>query len=148
MIFGKRHVITFDGKYYEFPKYTQSRCAYLLARDFKDGKFTVYSKADEIITETADIKVSINTNGAVEGAIKKTKAGVTRTQRISGLPIETESAVCKRWSHYIKCEFKQGVTVRCNVKYNLCTVELAAWHFGKSQGNLDFLGCPWSQNCN
>lgn len=137
MIFGKHHVITFDGKYFEFPKYAQPNCAYLIARDFKTGKFTIYSQKETIIVETPDAKVSIDKYGKVNGAIKTTKAGVTWSEKVSGVPIETEALTCKRWSHFIKCEFKQGVTIRCNAKHYLCTVELSASLFGKTQGMLN-----------
>ena len=150
MIFGKRHVMTFDGKYYIFPKYSKPTCAYLLARDFKDGKFTIYSQEEKIVAETPDIKVSIDRYGAVEGVIKTTKAGVTRNERVSGLPIETPNAECKRWSHYVTCQFKPGVTIRCNIKYYLCTIELSGWNYGKSQGIKNIIICLtiMESNCN
>lgn len=135
MIFGKNHVMTFDGKFYEFPKYAKSSCTYLLARDFHNGKFTILSQENTIITETPELKVTIHKNGHVEGTIKTTKAGITRSRRVNGLPIETEDGGCKRWMNYIKCTFKQGVTIKCDVDHFLCTVELSGWHYGKSQGN-------------
>ena len=104
-----------------------------------DGKFTVYSQKEHIIADTPDLTVSIDMDGAVKGTIKKTKGGVTEATKVSGLPIETKNAICKRWSHHIKCEFKQGLTIRCNVKYQLCTVELAASLYGRSRGMLKLL---------
>ena len=130
--------MTFDGKYYEFPKHPKSTCTYLLARDVVNGNFTILAQAEKIIAETPDAKISIDKSGVVEGAIKFTKAGITRSERLRGIPVETDGVTCKRYRHYIKCEFKHGVTLKCNVKHFLCSIELSGWHYGKSQGNLHY----------
>ena len=135
MIFGKTHVMTFDGKYYDFPSYLKPHCTYLLARDFQRGKFTVLSQKEHLIVITPDIRVTI-THSKVESVVKTVRSGQVTKKTIHDLPVQSESGSCKRWGSFIKCQFKQGLRIKCDVDHFLCTVELSGWQYSKSQGKL------------
>lgn len=134
MIFGKSHVMTFDGKYYDFVKYAKPDCTYLLGRDFKSGNFTLLVQEEHIIVKTPDMSIRIHQNGRVNGEIRVTKNGVTQMKRVKDLPIETDSGYCKFWMRNLKCSFKQGIKLNCNTDHQFCSIVLSGWHYGKSQG--------------
>ena len=135
MIFGKRHVMTFDGKFYDIPKFPKSSCTYLLARDFVNGKFTVLSQKENLIVQTPDMEVIIHQNGRVTSSVKVTKAGRTYKKEKRDLPVQSETGLCVWKKNVVQCEFKQGLKVRCHNDRFMCTITLSSWHYGKSQGN-------------
>eukprot|EP00794_Sanderia_malayensis_P007911 gene7911-8766_t len=136
MIFGKSHVMTFDGKSYEFVNYAKTECTYLLARDFKNGNFTILSTKEAIIVKTPDMNIRVHSSGRVSGTVVERKFNVAKLRVVKDLPIDTENGYCKIFMGIIKCTFKQGIVLQCSIDYFFCSVELSAWHYGKSQGLL------------
>ena len=135
MIFGANHVMTFDGKFYDIPKFPTKTCTYLLARDFVNGKFTVMSQAENLIVQTPDMEVMIHQNGQVTSHVRVNKLRKT----VSDLPVESDTGSCVSKKNAVVCEFKQGLRVRCHTDRFMCTIELSAWHYGKSQGKHVFM---------
>ena len=133
MIFGKNHVMTFDGKFYDVPSFPKGSCTYLLARDFKNGDFTILSQKENLIIQTPDMEVIIHQNGRVTSAVKVSKNG---KKEVRDLPVETESGMCTAKREGVYCEFKQGVVVKCDKKHFLCTIKLSSWHYGSTEGTL------------
>ena len=142
MIFGSHHVMTFDGKLYDIPKFPKSTCTYLLARDFVSGKFTILSQKENLIVQTPDIEVIIHQNGRVTSSVKVNRGGYTFKKEIRDLPVQSEGGSCVLKKNVVHCDFKQGLKVRCHNDRFMCTISLSSWYYGKTQGNsiLSFIG--------
>eukprot|EP00794_Sanderia_malayensis_P008123 gene8123-8993_t len=136
MIFGKNHVMTFDKKFYDVPKFPKKQCTYLLARDFHSGNLTVMSQQESIIVQTPDIEVSIHQDGSVVSTVKVSRSGELYKKIVTGLPVESQTSSCIRMRNSIRCEFEQGLKLYCNVKHFLCSIELSSKLYGKTQGLL------------
>lgn len=130
MIFGRSHVLTFDGKFYDFVDYKNKKCTYLLARDFQDGKFSIKSTKDSVIVDTEHMSVDINEKGETE-----TKVDGGKVQK--NLPVTSKSGACKRVGEFVKCMFPQaGLKVVVDLKHFVTVISLSGWHHGKTQGLL------------
>ena len=137
MIFGKSHVMTFDGEYYDFPAYSKPDCTYVLARDFQRGKFTVLRQKEHLIVVTPDMRVKIHLNGKVESVVKSVRSGSVIKTTFQDLPVRSETGFCEREESSVVCELKQGLRVTCDQEHFLCTVELSAMDYAKSRGKND-----------
>ncbi|GFR02066.1 apolipoprotein B-100, partial [Trichonephila clavata] len=62
--FGRRSVITFDGREYEMEEFT-SECIFLLARDLFTSSFTVLGGKKKIQILLSDVTIRINDNNQV-----------------------------------------------------------------------------------
>lgn len=58
-IFGKSHVMTFDGAFLEFPAYPASYCTYLLSHDVGGRQFTVTSTAEDLLVDFPEVSISV-----------------------------------------------------------------------------------------
>jgi hypothetical protein len=129
MIFGTSHVLTFDGKFYDFINYKQPDCTYLLARDFADGKFTIMSQEKSLIFKNDELMVKINGDGTT-----KTTIG---NKVLTNMPIQAGDNTCTRDQTTITCYFnKKSVRVIVDVNNFFTTIAMSAWDQGKSQGLL------------
>jgi len=129
MIFGKSHVLTFDGKFYDFINYKRPDCTYLLARDFADGKFTIMSQEKNLIFKNDELEIKINGDGTTKTTIGK--------NIISTLPIQAGDNFCTRDDIYITCYFnKKSIRIVVDVDNFFATIAMSAWDQGKSQGLL------------
>jgi len=129
MIFGKSHVLTFDGKFYDFINYKRPDCTYLLARDFAEGKFTIMSTKKSLIFKNADLEIKINDDGTT-----KTEIG---NKVVDTLPIEAGENFCTRDDIHITCYFnKKSIRIVVDVENFFATIAMSAWDQGKSQGLL------------
>lgn len=139
MIIGSQHYITFDGRYFEFA----GNCTYLLAKDFVRDTFAVLVKYDQQEEEiTHKIIVLIGSN-AIEldlfndtmKLLSQKSANVTSNLR---LPIELDDATyVYQVENVVMVERKHNqFRLECNFKFNLCTLELSGWYYGKTAGLL------------
>lgn len=129
LIIGGTHFITFDGYYYNFT----GDCSYLLAGDFKSNTFSVminYEKGamkslsvntyNETIELTRDFDVFWNGNSV-------------------DLPIFMNTTTVTRNYKTISLKNSRGLTLICDYHYDICTIELSRWLFGKTGGLLGTL---------
>merc|ERR1719494_12425 len=119
MIFGRPHVLTFDGKYFEFPGYRRPECTYVLARDSHDGH------------------IKIGHDGAVETVVKILPDGKVVTDgHFKELPVEMANTTVSRQGSVIKVVNTKGLEVVCDLEHFLCTINVAGWYHNKLAGLL------------
>jgi hypothetical protein len=125
--------MTFDGKLYDMVGFTKTKkgkpspCSYLLARDFKDKKFTLSKLDNAIIVETAKMTVKIRNDG-------QTKTTIGNGVKF-GLPVEVGASRCVRTDNLVMCHFsEEGVKITVDTKNDFITVSVSGWYKGKSQG--------------
>ncbi|EFN78662.1 Apolipophorins [Harpegnathos saltator] len=138
MIIGSQHYVTFDGRYFDFV----GSCTYLLARDFVSDTFAVlvkYNQGEEI---THQIIVLIG-NSAIEldlfndtMKLISQEAGTTTNLQ---LPVELDHGrtYVYQEENIVTVEGKNNqFRLECNFKFNICTLELSGWYYGKTAGLL------------
>lgn len=52
------------------------------------------------------------------------------------LPVRLKSTVIYRMEDILHIESEKGFKVQCNLQYDICTMELEGWYFGKTSGLL------------
>ncbi|XP_025074116.1 uncharacterized protein LOC105427375 [Pogonomyrmex barbatus] len=139
MIIGSQYYVTFDGRYFDFAgNYT-----YLLAKDFVRDTFAILVKYDRQSEEiTHKIIVLIGSN-AIEldlfndtmKLISQKSADITSNLQ---LPIELDNdTYVYQVENVVTVERKHNqFRLQCNLKFNLCTLELSGWYYGKTAGLL------------
>ncbi|XP_012534919.2 uncharacterized protein LOC105835859 [Monomorium pharaonis] len=139
MIIGSQHYITFDGRYFEFV----GNCTYLLAKDFVRDTFAVLVKYDQQAEEVTHKIIVIIGSNAIEldlfndtmKLISQKSADVTSNLQ---LPIELDnSTYVYQVENVVMIERKHNqFRLECNLKFDLCTLELSGWYYGKTAGLL------------
>lgn len=153
LLIGSRHIITYDSDTVdldenEFGELLQSRlqtledgCSYLLAHDFIDNRFSFILKpsilsenstqflSKTFVVQTGDDKVEIELGNPL-GTIH---IGNNLT---SVLPTTFGNLMITRELNVVTVSSKRGFTVKCNLEYDVCLIELSGWHFGKIAGLL------------
>ncbi|XP_025989321.2 uncharacterized protein LOC105195312 [Solenopsis invicta] len=139
MIIGSQHYITFDGHYFDFA----GTCTYLLAKDFVHDTFAVLVKYDQQAEEVTHKIIVLIGNNAIEldlfndtmKLISQKSADVTSNLQ---LPIELDnSTYVYQVENVVMVERKNNqFRLECNLKFNLCTLELSGWYYGKTAGLL------------
>ncbi|XP_070550723.1 apolipophorins-like [Ptychodera flava] len=129
MIFGSRHVYTFDGRYYEIPAYDNGDCTYVLARDFVDKNFTLLSSQDTITLITRDAAIEIDSENVVR---------LNGQSKVTELPFETENGnvTILREADYVKVSTVYGISLECDSKNFNCLVNISGWYRNKTLGLL------------
>ncbi len=136
LVAGNSHIITFDQFYYEFigPR----GCSYLLTSDFAHGRFSVIANYDLDMRRTSLDVVSdgqtINIDTVSSGDDDLIK--VTLNKRTTELPLQFDHTYVHRQDKTIVVENDEGLRVACNTLYNICTVTISGWYFGKTGGLL------------
>jgi len=131
MLVGGQHFVTFDRKFYDF---AGPECSYLLARDFKDGNFSVIAKyqgVDDQGRVRKSLVVSVN-NKHIE--INNELQQVKMDGAIMELPLFVGSASVLRRGQSIVVDDKHGIIVECQLQHDICTVAVSGWYFGKTSG--------------
>ncbi|XP_071953839.1 apolipophorins-like [Antedon mediterranea] len=127
MMMGTEHFTTFDKSYFDF----SNKCSYILASDFIDGNFSVivdYDRAENTDSRSIVVKVDDQT-------IEITSDWqVKKNDRVIDLPIQFEKTTIIRDNGIIRVDNTNGVTVRCNLYSEYCTVNVTGWYFGKTRG--------------
>ncbi|XP_024879673.1 uncharacterized protein LOC112459670 [Temnothorax curvispinosus] len=139
MIIGSQHYITFDGRYFDFA----GNCTYLLAKDFVRDTFAVLVKYDQQAEEiTHKIIVLIGSNAIELDLFNDTMKLISQksTDITSNLqlPIELDNdTYVYQVENVVMVERKHNqFRLECNLKFNLCTLELSGWYYGKTAGLL------------
>lgn len=140
MIIGSQHFVTFDGRHLDFV----GPCTYLLARDFVHNTFTIFIKYDlqpdrvkhkiVILIGKDAIELDIFDN-TIQIVSERSPTTLTNLK----LPIELElgDMYVYQAENIITVERKNNqLRLECNLKFDLCTLELSGWYHGKTAGLL------------
>lgn len=133
MVVGTSHYVTFDNVHFNFA----GECSYLLASNFKRDSFSViinYETRNEISKKKS---IGIVT---YEGTIEiSPEFNVYFNHKEVGLPLVLNSTLVIRNYKNIIVQTVDGLTVNCNLYYDLCSIEISSWLFGKTGGLLGTL---------
>ncbi|XP_034189232.2 apolipoprotein lipid transfer particle [Osmia lignaria lignaria] len=144
MIVASQHFTTFDGRHLEFAVPCGSSRSYLLARDFVRNTFTVliefHAQSDRV---THKIIVLLGKEALeidyFNDSIKRLSEQSSSLANDLQLPIELENGttyVYQTESVIIVERKENQLRLECNLKFNLCTLELSGWYHGKTAGIL------------
>ncbi|KAJ1524178.1 hypothetical protein ONE63_010704 [Megalurothrips usitatus] len=131
LLVGRHHFMTFDKQFYDFA----GECSYLLTSDFVNSKFSaivnyeisnrkVQKKSLTVLSEGHSIEVTANHRILVDGKKAETPALVG------------DSATVTRDGDRVRVTSRHGLTVDCNLRYDVCTLDITGWHFGRTGGLL------------
>lgn len=150
MLVGSSHVITFDKNFVTFDKnnFTSSStkvldegCSHLLAHDWIDNRFSLILKstvasdkkqkllAKSLVIQSGENVIEIEL-GTTKGPVKVGKNST------SMLPIMVDDLLVMQELNVIIVSSRRGFTVRCNLEFDVCVIELSGWFFGKIAGVL------------
>lgn len=152
LLIGSRHVITYDNNFVNFDEKDfgelnsrsqtlEEGCSYLLAHDFIDNRFSLILKPSTLydqnrsflsktfVVQTGDEKIEIEL-GNPAGSIH---IGNNIT---SILPTSFGDLMITRELNVVTVSSRRGIVVRCNLEFDVCSIELSGWHFGKIAGVL------------
>lgn len=132
-LIGSRYVVTYDNENVNIDsKLLDDSCYHLLAHDFVDNQFTFLlkrtSKGKILIIKSENL-VEIEL-GNPAGVIKVAKSTSTM------LPIILADMSITRDVNVLKIDSKRGFTILCNLEFDVCSIHLSGWHFGKIAGIL------------
>ncbi|KAL2717243.1 hypothetical protein V1478_012943 [Vespula squamosa] len=140
MIIGSQHFKTFDGQHFDLI----GSCTYLLARDFFRNTFAIlirYNQESDKLTH--DIIVLIDKNeieiDIFNDMVRLNSNTSSESKSNLHLPIELENGTTYVYQqdNIVTIERKRDqLRLECNLKFDLCTVELSGWYYGKTAGLL------------
>ncbi|XP_046620371.1 uncharacterized protein LOC124305239 [Neodiprion virginianus] len=133
MIAGGQHYMTFDGRYYEF----SGECTYLLAHDFVHNQFSVLIKYSVDELDTSHQIIVVTGGNAIQLDVFKNSVRLLDSQLEYQLPAEIgngQAYVYQEASIVIVESRKKLFRLECNMKFDLCTLELSGWYYGKTAG--------------
>jgi len=131
LLVGGQHFVTFDGTVYDF---AAPQCTYLLTRDFKNGNVSAMVKYNGQ-TKDGEVKTSLvlkinNRNIEIDADKKRVKVNGNQVE----LPYTTGSVSVIREGEAIELSDDSGFEVNCDLEYDLCSIKLAGWYFGRTKG--------------
>ncbi|XP_058800590.1 uncharacterized protein LOC131669586 [Phymastichus coffea] len=135
MIVGSNHFRTFDGYHFDFA----GNCTYLMARDFVHDHFAVlikYDSASPILRHKIIVLVG---NHAIELDVFQNSVRLLGEKQTPQLPLELDQGrvfVYQEDSIVSVERADRQFRLECNLKYELCRLELAGWYYGKTAGLL------------
>lgn len=130
MIVGKTHFITFDGYHYNV---SSGEGSYVLAGDFKTNFFSI-----TVNYEFGEMKsISVNSYDATVELM--TSSDVVLNGKTTDLPIILNSTTVTRDYKTVTIKNSRGLRLTYDYRYDIWTVELSRWLFGKTGGLLGTL---------
>lgn len=129
IIIEGKHFITFDGYYYNLA----GECSYLLAGDFKTNAFSLTINYEKGHMKSLGVNIYNDT-------IELARAfEVSLNGKTVDLPIFLNSTSVTRNYQTITVKNTKGLELTCDYYYNICTIKLSRWLFGKTGGLLGTL---------
>jgi hypothetical protein len=106
IIFGERHIMTFDGKVYSIPKSGQ-QCTYLMARGTRNEKFALVKSRDGITLTVPEMSITIN---------EKNEVRVNNSRSLVQLPLESynKKITVKLVGNTVEVESDTGISLKVN----------------------------------
>ncbi|XP_015122764.1 uncharacterized protein LOC107045138 [Diachasma alloeum] len=140
MIVGHQHYVTFDGHHYAFV----GNGTYLLASDFVASEFAVLISYDNSPVAEANSTVKhkiivLCGPQEIEIDVFADTVAIRNSNDSLRLPMELENGMgfVHQKESIVTVELKRGLfNLKCNLKYDVCVLELAGWYFGKTAGLL------------
>lgn len=143
MLFGGRYYVTFDRVAYTF----QGPCSYILTSDFLDRNFTLAVSYDSKLSRVRELIVLVNNTlvkidiinnvrmfldyfeGSVidEFQFQTVNVGENENTR---LPVAIGNAILYHESDIITLKSQSGFTVECNLKFDICSLEVSGTQHG------------------
>uniref|UniRef100_A0A1Y1LL77 Vitellogenin domain-containing protein n=1 Tax=Photinus pyralis TaxID=7054 RepID=A0A1Y1LL77_PHOPY len=128
MLAGSKYYVTFDRTYYNF----QGSCTYLLAADFTDRNFTIAMSYDATRKNNNELTLIVNHTvikiNVGEDVVKIADSTVSR------LPMQVEDLFLYQEYGIVTVDSASGFVLQCNMKFDVCVLELSGWYFGKTAG--------------
>ncbi|KAG5666411.1 hypothetical protein PVAND_014440 [Polypedilum vanderplanki] len=120
------HIFTFDGRHLTFP----GECAYILARDFVEGNFSIVSnmkggKLQSIIVNDKNGFIEVNSDTILKFKDKETE-----------FPVHDKTLHAWRNYHTFNILTEYGTNVLCSVDLTICHFEVSGYYLGKIRGLL------------
>ncbi|XP_063971909.1 uncharacterized protein LOC135159796 [Diachasmimorpha longicaudata] len=140
MIVGHQHYVTFDDYHYDFV----GNGTYLLASDFVASDFAVLISYDNspVVDANSTVKYKIIVLSGpqeIEINVFTDTVFIHNSNDSLRLPMELENGMgfVHQKESIVTVELKRGLfNLKCNLKYDVCVLELAGWYFGKTAGLL------------
>jgi len=128
MIFGERHIMTFDGQVYSIPE-ADEQCTYLMARGTRNEKFALVRSRDGVTLTLPEMSVTINSKNEVR---------VNNSRSVVQLPVQSANgkATVKMVGDTIEVESRAGITLKFNGEQKVYVVELSGGMWDESTGLL------------
>lgn len=138
MTFGRHHVYTFDKRYFRFPGIRTSQCQFLVARDFKDGNFTILASSHSITVITRDAVVRIYRDGLVksQGIVEEKDRRMLHAMVYDELPIQFENTSIVRDGPYINLTNDLGFSLECDMEHFLCSYNVSGFYHNRTAGKV------------
>lgn len=152
LLVGSRHVITYDQNFVkldarEYGELTEKlllldeRCSHLLAHDFVENLFSIILKPS-ITTENKKFFLSKTIaiqsgSDAIEIELGNPSGIIKIGDNLTSfLPTLYGDTLITRDFNVVTVSSKKGFTVKCNLEFDVCSIELIGWYFGKIAGVL------------
>ncbi|KAK9498025.1 hypothetical protein O3M35_003911 [Rhynocoris fuscipes] len=129
MIIGGKHIVTFDGISYELE---DCNCSYLLAKEFVFGTFSLALIDNN--SDQPDIAL-IAYDKTLYFDFLNDVISLDNNQ-VPSLPLLINDIHIYAQEGLITVRSSKGFFLRCNFKFNVCTLRLSGWYFGKVAGLL------------
>lgn len=131
MTFGRNHFYTFDKRFFSIPNFDNPHCLFLIARDFRDGNFTIMSSSNSITITTKDAMVKIYRYGLVRSQGMSINA-VPNSKVYEELPVMFERTMVVRDGPFIK--LSGDLTVKCDMEHFVCSYIVSGFYHNRTAG--------------
>uniref|UniRef100_A0A5S6Q845 Vitellogenin domain-containing protein n=1 Tax=Trichuris muris TaxID=70415 RepID=A0A5S6Q845_TRIMR len=137
LLFGDSHYITFDSSSFDFV----GKCTYLLARDFMEGRFSIWVDHDKhgghhqrrsLTIEYINTMVAINFDGKVKVDGQYVHLPWIKESEYGTIDL----SIVATSEHEITVKTGDGIEVNCCLDHRVCMIALPKWYHGKSAGLL------------
>ncbi|XP_024085563.1 apolipophorins [Cimex lectularius] len=128
LIIGNRYIMTFDKVSYQF----SPQCSYLLANDFMKGTFSLILRY--VSPKKYLISILVH-NKVINVDLLKNQLEV-EGEKVLHLPFQLNDTFISAQEGLAVIESKNGFTLKCNFKYDVCGFKISGWYFGKTAGLL------------
>lgn len=128
IMIGKTHIGTFDRKYFQFNGCT----SYLLAHDFVHDNFSIVATYDK----KGNHRLALFIGSEVLGVnVFDNSVFITNTSKVK-LPYSKNGVVVFQENDLLWIKSKMGLNLKCNLKFDVCVLEVPGKYFGKTAGLL------------
>ncbi|XP_063238564.1 uncharacterized protein LOC134540049 isoform X2 [Bacillus rossius redtenbacheri] len=130
MLAGPQNFVTFDKRFFQF----RGSCAYLLANDFVDYNFSLVVSYDGQGSDEYEIALVVGKDIVLINLFRDSV--VVQKEGVKKLPAQLKDTYVYQEAEMVYIENSNGFTIQCNMKFDVCTVVLEGWYFGKTAGLL------------